>query len=912
MILNMRPIVLSISFLLLLIGLGNASKLDFSTCGIAFYYKKIPSKEMIKLYDYLVVDPDNIAVVDKKFIAYLSVGEIESYRKYYKFIKKDWIIGENKNWNTYIADTSNRGYLKFLESLVDSLYQKGFSGIFLDTLDSYQMVVKDKAEQKSFEDGLVSFITNIKKRYPDFFVITNRGFEIINNETKNYIDAVVAESLYTSYDFQSKRYINQTKDGKDWLLSQLNRVKSYGIDVIVIEYTNNKELNRRRELAKKILDLGFFPFISDIGLTNIGVGKCEYVPRKILIVYSKEASKDVYHSLPLRIYSTPLEYLGYFGEFIDPSEEELPEYTAGEYAGIIVSPEVDIFKNGDRFYDWVVKQIDEGMKVLFIDNFGFELTEDRQRYLGIKVSQNNNKNRFKLLSSKPYINFEVNINLNSSNDLFTLERGEPIILLENNNGSKHIPVAITEWGGYALYNSAYLSFVREMWAINPFEFFKDTLRLRKIPSPDVTTENGNRVFFSHLDGDGFIEVALFNKKKFASEIIRDEIFKKYNLPFTVSIIEGEVSPYGQMDQKTKRFEEIARSIFELENVEIASHSYSHPFKWQKMEKFENTQAYNLKIEGYQFDINREISGSSKYINEKLAPRGKKVQVFLWTGDCNPTMNAVKLTYENGLLNMNGGGSTMTPTNSYLTTNYPIGVKKGGYYQIFSPNQNENVYTDLWKSNFYGFRNVIQTFQLTDTPRRIKPINVYYHFYSGSKLSSLNAVKDVYNYAIKQKIVPMFASDYIKRSLDFYSTVIAIDLIDNSWLIRTDGNLRTVKIFDKISNPVLNSDILGFYDYNDVRYIHLNNKNDYKLILTDGNLNKPYLKSSNGIVKSFYRLDDGFKLHMYGYLPLEIGIANVSSCRIDSSKEFSRIDTKEGTILKFLDKEVNLEIKCTKS
>ncbi len=910
MISSMRHIVLLISFILLC-GLADASKFDLSGCGIAFYYKKQPPQEMIKLYDYIVVDPDNIKEINKKFIAYLSVGEIEPYRRYFDKMKKEWMIGKNTNWNTQIADTTNKDYLIFLNSLIDEYHKKGFSGIFLDTLDSYQSVIKDKEKQLLYEKSLRDFIKDIRKKYPNFYIIANRGFEFINEELKDSLDAVVAESFLTTYDFATKRYKDQSEEGKNWLLNHLRRIKSYGINVIVIDYTLNRDKDKRRTIAKEILKYGFIPFVSNIELSSFGLGKCEYHPRKILTINSKEISKDLKFNNAFRLYSVPLEYYGYITELIDPSESPLPEETIDEYAGIIVSPEVDVFKNENSFFTWIKKQINDGMKVLFINYFGFDLNEERQQFLGLKVRENtdNPNTLFNLVFKKDYSDFETKINLSRTSFLIYLLKGEPVVKLENSQKQPHIPIAITDWGGYAISESAYLSFPEEMWIIDPFRFFKEALRLKDIPAPDVTTENGRRIFFSHLDGDGFTEVALFDKKRYASEIIRDEIFKKYDLPFTVSIIEGEIAPYGSIDNKTKKFEEIARSIFKLSNVEIANHSYSHPFKWQKIEKAEKTQAYNLKIEGYDFNITREVFGSTEYINKVLAPENKKTKVFLWTGDCNPTENAVKLTYEAGLLNLNGGGTTMTAMSPYITRNFPIGIKKGDYYQIFAPNQNENVYTNLWTSNFYGFKNVIQTFQLTDRPKRLKPINVYYHFYSGSKLSSLNAVKEAYNYALREKITPMFASDYIKRALSFYDTVIAKDIIDDSWIIKTNEDLRTVKIPKNELYPIIDSDIVGFSDYNDMRYIHLSSKTEYKLTLTNEKITRPYLKETNGIIKYSARNGNNQSVSIYGYVPIEVVISNAAKCKMVSNKKFIQDKMQNDTTIKFSEKEVTFEIQC---
>lgn len=43
----------------------------------------------------------------------------------------------------------------------------------------------------------------------------------------------------------------------------------------------------------------------------------------------------------------------------------------------------------------------------------------------------------------------------------------------------------------------------------------------------------------------------------------------------------------------------------------------------------------------------------------------------------------------------------------------MGIDKDGYFQVYSAMQNENIYTDEWKGPFYGYQNVIQTFELTE-------------------------------------------------------------------------------------------------------------------------------------------------------------------------------------------------------
>ena len=130
--------------------------------------------------------------------------------------------------------------------------------------------------------------------------------------------------------------------------------------------------------------------------------------------------------------------------------------------------------------------------------------------------------------------------------------------------------------------------------------------------------------------------------------------------------------------------------------------------------------------------------SVKYINETLLPSGKKVRTFFWTGNCEPTPAAVKLCQELGIDNINGGDSIFDRKNPSYTSLAPLGVEVGGYRQIYAPNSNENIYTNEWHGPYYGFKFVLETFGNTESPVRIKPINIYYHYYSGERWAALNA------------------------------------------------------------------------------------------------------------------------------------------------------------------------------
>ena len=48
---------------------------------------------------------------------------------------------------------------------------------------------------------------------------------------------------------------------------------------------------------------------------------------------------------------------------------------------------------------------------------------------------------------------------------------------------------------------------RLRWTVNPFAFFRKAFGEERFPIPDVTTLSGRRMYFSHIDGDGWNNVS---------------------------------------------------------------------------------------------------------------------------------------------------------------------------------------------------------------------------------------------------------------------------------------------------------------------------------------------------------------------------------------------------------------------
>lgn len=282
----------------------------------------------------------------------------------------------------------------------------------------------------------------------------------------------------------------------------------------------------------------------------------------------------------------------------------------------------------------------------------------------------------------------------------------------------------------------------------------------------------------------------------------------------------------------------------------------------------------------------------------------------WSGDCNPPKSVLKYMYQHNYLHINGGDTMITNAEPLLSLVAPYGIEREGYYQVYTGAQNENVYTNDWLGPFWGFKKVIQTFKLTDKPRRLKPIDIYYHIYSGSKRASLNALHKVYQWAMKQDVMPIYISEYIPKVIDFYT--ISMIHEGNSWLIKGANALKTVRIPDKEYVDMIDSHgIAGYKKYNDALYIHLAPKQEHLLVLGKKKTEQNYLLDANVALKEFRQQGDEVDAVFNSYVPAKIRYHLEKGCELKAfPKEDKRSESGSFVTISYqTQKDVNVSIQC---
>lgn len=779
-------------------------------------------------------------------LAYLSVGEMNDGAAYREraVAAKLPLLGRNDAWKSSVVDLRDGRWADLLAGEADAALARGFDGVFLDTPDTLlAQAGAGTPAGDAMREALTTFVKRLRTAHPGAKLVLNRGFEILPR-LRGVADGVMAESVFSGFDVNTGKTAPVASDETAELLKVLHGLKDDGFAVYVLDYADPKDAGAAFEAARKIRAEGFSALVSTPALTGETLAPWRAAPRRVLTFYNltKDIAwpEDTFESGMTQL---PLEWLGFEtdyrvvdDDFVPPAED------AGDYAAVLVPRDLELPPAKEKpFVDWLISRKEAGWKVIFLG--GIVAVDDpgeRGRLLkafGISGTGNMlpTPEKLRITHRTPgMIGFEL-----SPDDRpkplpdIVAPAGATVHLaceLKNAAGDTTAvtPVFTADWGGVLL--SPYISWERPdyttFWYVNPFVFLAECLGDKAVPSPDTTTVCGLRAFLSHIDGDGFANRSSVAADSFTGDVVLSRILKKYPLPVSVSVIEAEVRCLAKnLDDKDRpRLENLARSIFRLPNVEVASHAYSHPFIWIPGDQVAaDYSEENLQLKfPYKIDLDTEIKGSVDYINRELAPADKPVKLFLWTGNCRPGPVALRKVREAGIESLNGGDTVMSALSKTVSAAAARSVPWGDELQVRAPMQNENVYTHLFTGKVRGsFIRLLQTFAMTEEPRRLKPANLYYHFYSADRADSLKAIESVCDWAMKTPLHPVVVSDYARGVRDAADERLFRDAAGR-WLVSGTGDATTVRLPVGKGFPDFkkSAGVLGYNDKGDSRYISL--------------------------------------------------------------------------------------------
>jgi cysteinyl-tRNA synthetase, unknown class len=211
-------------------------------------------------------------------LAYLSIGEAESYRpywwSYWRLFGPSWLGPENKDWKgNFRVRFWDAGWrliiLKPSPSLLDrgidlvwpqrrpaldQILEAGFDGVYLDRVDAFYEWQKERPDAERAMQAFVAEISDYaKRRQPGFLVVPQNAEELLASANyRRKIDGIAKEDLLFGADHSGNA--NKPDDVAE-SIRLLNLARADRLPVFLVEYL--AAADKRQQAAARARSLGY-------------------------------------------------------------------------------------------------------------------------------------------------------------------------------------------------------------------------------------------------------------------------------------------------------------------------------------------------------------------------------------------------------------------------------------------------------------------------------------------------------------------------------------------------------------------------------------------------------------------------------------------------------------------------------
>ena len=228
--------------------------------------------------------------VGRKVIAYLSIGEAEDYRAYWR---REWdanrdgkldtgapsfLVAENPEWNgNYRVKYWHTNWQQIILVDVDRVMKAGFDGLYLDIVDGFETFESDgknfiddrlnpetkQTYRRDMVDWVKTIATRARKKNPTALVIPQNGTQLLAHaDFLGAVNAVGVEDLFTNGN--KLQPATETEN----ILNNLTPLSAAHKPVLDIEYAKNKE--RQSRVRAEASQHGLVWLLTDRQLKTLG------------------------------------------------------------------------------------------------------------------------------------------------------------------------------------------------------------------------------------------------------------------------------------------------------------------------------------------------------------------------------------------------------------------------------------------------------------------------------------------------------------------------------------------------------------------------------------------------------------------------------------------------------------------
>jgi cysteinyl-tRNA synthetase len=213
-------------------------------------------------------------------LSYMSIGEAEDYRGYWKPEWKDkppdWLEAVNPDWpGNFKVRFWHPGWRALIfgnpDSYLDRIIDAGFDGVYLDIVDAY-WYFQEKGRQSAAAD-MVGFVTALavyaRERKPGFLIVPQNAEDLLAiEEYLAVIDAQAKEDLFFGHEGPDTP---NTKEVVAWPMQHLRLAVDAGKPVLLVEYPDKRDTIS--QAYAKGLEAGLIPYATVRDLDRLVINK---------------------------------------------------------------------------------------------------------------------------------------------------------------------------------------------------------------------------------------------------------------------------------------------------------------------------------------------------------------------------------------------------------------------------------------------------------------------------------------------------------------------------------------------------------------------------------------------------------------------------------------------------------------
>lgn len=228
-------------------------------------------------------------------VSYMSIGEAEEYRWYFKTLTKEVVAAPNPSWpdnrTVFYWDSRWQEVILGQEGYLSAIVNAGFDGVYLDIVDAYMRF----PDRKNAASEMVEFLVKIK----DFLnqhgkkiviaqnapcILSRKNFEGLSDDQydgvrKSYFWAVDAIALESTFFMGQQWQDNPYRPNQD-TIQCVEDLHGEGVDVLAVDYLvrHQDSISRAHELY---VEHDYLGFVTDRDLKGQSI---HYPPRAKVIL----------------------------------------------------------------------------------------------------------------------------------------------------------------------------------------------------------------------------------------------------------------------------------------------------------------------------------------------------------------------------------------------------------------------------------------------------------------------------------------------------------------------------------------------------------------------------------------------------------------------------------------------------